>query len=187
MKKNIILFTAAASLFVLSSCSTSYPNRSPVGEPFPTVQGKNLDGMEFTLPGDFKGSKAIVVIGYVQDAQFDIDRWSIGFFTAPFPLPPVYEVPTIPGLIPSMFKGRIDEGMRSGIPRQSWKDVITVYGDDGSKIVQWTGNENPRNGRILLLDEEGTVTWFHDGGFGLPPLQSLLDTLKIDPKSFPQP
>jgi len=171
--------------FTLSSCSTTYPNRTVVGEAFPRVEGKNLEGTPVTLPDHFKGTKVIVVVGYVQDTQFDIDRWSIGFFTAPFPLPPVVEVPTIPGLIPSLFKNRIDRGMRSGIPQQSWKDVITVYGDDGETIAQWTGTETPRNGRILLLDEQGRVMWFHDKGFGLPPLRSLLDTLGIKPQSAP--
>ncbi len=170
---------------LLSSCGTTYPNRDIVGEQFPRVEGKNLDGEEFTIPDAFKGTKVIVVLGYVQETQFDIDRWSIGFFTAPLPLPPVVEIPTIPGLIPSMFKGSIDNGMRSGIPKQSWKDVITVYGSDGGKIAEWTGTENPRNGRVLLLDENGTVLWFHDGGFGLPPLQSLLEKLGIDPRMTP--
>lgn len=178
-------FTIVFLSILVSSCGTTYPNRDIVGEQFPRVEGKNLDGTEFTVPDAFKGTKVIVVLGYVQDTQFDIDRWSIGFFTAPLPLPPVVEIPTIPGLVPSLFKGTIDSGMRSGIPKESWKDVITVYGSDGGKIVEWTGNENPRNGRVLLLDENGTVLWFHDGGFGLPPLQSLLEKLGIDPKMTP--
>ena len=92
--------------------------------------------------------------------------------------PPVCEVPTIPGLLPSLFKESIDKGMRSGIPKESWKDVITVYGSDGGSIAQWTGTEVPRNCRVVLLDENGVVQWSHDKGYGLPPLKSLLDVLK---------
>jgi hypothetical protein len=166
-----------AGLVSLPGCGTTYPNRNVVGEKFPTVQGKSLSGEEMTLPDKFKGTSAIIVIGYVQDTQFDLDRWGIGFFTADLPLPPVYEVPTIPGLLPSLFKESIDKGMRSGIPKESWKDVVTVYGSDGGKIAQWTGTEAPRNGRIILLDENGIVLWMHDKGYGLPPLKSLLDVL----------
>jgi hypothetical protein len=163
---------------MISGCGTTYPNRNVVGERFPSVRGKSLSGQEMTLPDQFKGKKVIIVIGYVQQTQFDIDRWGIGFFTANLDLPPVVEVPTIPGLLPSLFKESIDGGMRSGIPAESWKDVVTVYGSDGGKIAEWTGTEVPRNCRVVLLDENGVVTWMHDKGYGLPPLKSLLDALR---------
>ena len=176
-----ILFLALSGLFSLPGCGTTYPNRNVVGEPFPSVHGQSLSGEEYTLPDRFKGKKVMIVVGYVQETQFDIDRWGIGFFTAELPLPPVYEVPTIPGLIPSLLKNVIDKGMRSGIPQESWKDVVTVYGSDGGKIAQWTGTQMPRNCRVLLLDEHGVVIWMHDKGYGLPPLKSLLEVLKREP------
>jgi hypothetical protein len=174
-----ILFIASVALAsMMSGCGTTYPNRNIVGEPFPAVRGRALSGEEIALPEHFKGKKVIIVVGYVQETQFDVDRWGIGFFTANLPLPPVYEVPTIPGLLPSLFKGAIDKGMRSGIPEESWKDVVTVYGSDGGKIAQWTGTQTPRNCRVILLDENGIVLWMHDKGYGLPPLTSLLNVLK---------
>jgi hypothetical protein len=172
------LVVTAFGIGLLSGCGSTYPNRSVVGEQFPGVRGKSLSGDEIVFPEHFKGKKVILVIGYVQDTQFDVDRWGIGFFTADLALPPIYEVPTIPGLLPSLFKESIDKGMRSGIPKESWKDVITVYGSDGGKIAQWTGTEVPRNCRVLLLDENGVVLWSHDKGYGLPPLKALLDVLK---------
>jgi hypothetical protein len=174
--KNLLVTVAGLSVF--AGCGTTYPNRNIVGEQFPSVRGKSLSGDEIVFPEHFKGKKVILVIGYVQDTQFDVDRWGIGFFTADLALPPVYEVPTIPGLLPSLFKESIDKGMRSGIPKESWSDVVTVYGSDGGKIAQWTGTEVPRNCRVLLLDENGVVLWSHDKGYGLPPLKSLLDVLK---------
>jgi len=172
------ILLAISGLLCLPGCGTTYPNRNVVGEPFPSVHGRSLSGEDVTLPDQFKGKKVIIVVGYVQETQFDIDRWGIGFFTADLALPPVYEVPTIPGLIPSLLKDVIDKGMRSGIPQESWKDVVTVYGGDGGTIARWTGTETPRNCRILLLDEKGVVLWMHDKGYGLPPLKSLLDVLK---------
>ncbi len=169
---------AAVSLMMMAGCGSAIPNRMPVGEIFPTVTGTALTGDTVTVPDAFKGQKVILVVAYDMDTQFDIDRWGIGFFTADLALPPVYELPTIPGLLPSLFAGRIDQGMRKGIPEESWKDVITVYGDDGGKIEQWTGTENPRNARVILLDETGKVVWFHDRGYGLPPLNDLLETIR---------
>jgi hypothetical protein len=161
----------------LVGCGSTIPNRSPVGELMPSVQGKSLHGQQTMIPEVFKGKKVILVLAYKQDTQFDVDRWGIGFFTSDLPLPPIYEIPTIPGLIPSLFKESIDEGMKKGIPKESWKDVITVYGGEGVKLTEWTGTENPNNARVILLDEEGRVLWFHDRGYGLPPLAGLLEKL----------
>ena len=176
-----IVFNSVAAIFIISffaGCSSSLPNRNIVGEVFPTVKGKSLDGVEKNLPEAFKGNKVILILGYEQNTQFDVDRWGIGFFTADLQLPPVYEIPTIPGLLPSLFKESIDSGMRSGIPKESWKDVITIYGSDGSVLTKWTGTELARNCRVLLLDENGKVLWMHDKGYGLPPLKSLMDVLR---------
>jgi hypothetical protein len=170
-------FLCAISICFLAGCGSTSPNRSPLGETFPSVQGKSLDGQQTMIPQVFKGKKVILVLAYKQNTQFDVDRWGIGFFTSNFPLPPIYEIPTIPGLIPSLFKGSIDEGMKKGIPKESWKDVITIYGGDGGTLTEWTGTENPNNARVVLLDEEGRVIWFHDRGYGLPPLRELLEKL----------
>jgi hypothetical protein len=177
---NIVLngFMAISVVSLFAGCGSSLPNRDIVGEVFPKVKGKSLDGVEKILPSAFKGNKVILILGYEQNTQFDIDRWGIGFFTADLQLPPVYEIPTIPGLLPSLFKESIDSGMRSGIPKESWKDVITVYGGDGSILTKWTGTESARNCRVILLDENGKVLWMHDKGYGLPPLKSLVDILK---------
>ncbi len=161
----------------LVGCGSTIPNRFPVGEVFPSVQGKSLDGQQTMIPEVFKGKKVILVLAYKQNTQFDVDRWGIGFFTSNLSLPPIYEIPTIPGLLPSLFKESIDEGMKKGIPKESWKDVITIYGGEGAKLTEWTGTENPNNARIILLDEEGRVLWFHDRGYGLPPLAELLEKL----------
>ena len=161
----------------LVGCGSAIPNRSPVGEPFPSVQGTSLDGQQQTLPEAFKGKKVILILAYKQNTQFDVDRWGIGFFTSNLSLPPIYEIPTIPGLIPSLLQESIDGGMKKGIPKESWKDVITVYGGDGAKLTEWTGTDNPNNARVILLDEEGRVLWFHDRGYGLPPLAALLEEL----------
>ena len=33
------------------------------------------------------------------------------------------------------------------------------------RSVEFTGNEKPRNMRVVLLDAEGRIRWFHDRGF----------------------
>lgn len=146
------------------ACTTNYPNQDPVGRMFPTVTGEDLEQTSVTLPSAYRGAPALYLVGYRQNTQFDLDRWTIGLLQADFPCR-IVEVPTIPGLVPSLIKGTIDDGMRSGIPKEDWASVVTLYGDAAKPVVEFTGNANPRNGRILLLDAEGKVVWFWDQGF----------------------
>lgn len=167
----------ALALITLSfiGCSTTYVNRNPVGEKFPTVKGQTLTEEERELPTYFVGSSVVLLLGYVQDSQFDIDRWLIGLDMTETNIK-AYEIPTIQGLFPRMFKSSIDEGMRKGIPKELWGGVITIYGD-GAKVQEFTGNENPNNARVLLLDDLGTVIYFHDRGFSVQALNGLRDKI----------
>lgn len=161
----------AGALLATSSCSSPIPNRNPVGERFPSVTGTSLDGVDAALPEDLVGAPALLIVGYVQDAQFDIDRWILGLVDGAVDVRAI-EVPTVRGLVPRLISGTIDQGMRNGIPDDLWGDVITVYGD-ADAIAEFTGTERPRNGRVLLLDREGRVVWFHDAGYAAQRIPAL--------------
>jgi hypothetical protein len=152
-----------------SACRASVENRDPLGARFPAVTGESLAGAAVELP---PGRPAVLLVGYVQDAQFDADRWLYGLLQAELPVD-VLEIPTIPGLFPSALAGTIDSGMRSGIPSEDWSSVVTLYGARAEEVVALTGNENPRNIRVLLLDRDGEVVWFHDRGFSAGKLLEL--------------
>jgi len=156
-------------------CSTTYTNRNPVGEIFPTVSGESLEKIEIEMPQYFNGSKVILLLGYKQDSQFDIDRWLIGLDQTETKVK-VYELPTIQGLFPRMFSTFIDNGMRKGIPKELWGGVITIY-SDGSVIQEFTGNENGNNARVLVIDENGKVIYFYDRGFAVSALNQLRQKL----------
>jgi hypothetical protein len=170
--KNTILILI---VFNLGGCSTTFVNRNPVGEYFPTVKGQTLTEEERELPDYFKGSYVVLLLGYEQDSQFDIDRWLIGLDMTETEIK-AYEIPTIQGLFPRMFQSTIDNGMRKGIPKELWGGVITIYAE-GAKIQEFTGNENPNNARVLLLDQTGKVNYFHDRGFSVPALNELRDKI----------
>lgn len=169
MKPILIL---AACLPALSACGSTVKNVDPLGQAFPNVAGQSLQKQAVAIPGAWAGKPVVLLVGYVQETQFDLDRWAVGLTMAKLPVP-VVEVPTIPGLVPSMISGWIDSGMRSGIPAEDWASVVCVYGSDAKKIVAITGNQGPRNGRIFLLDEAGKVAWFHDRGFSAGKLAEL--------------
>ncbi|MCE9593673.1 MAG: hypothetical protein K8S98_05730 [Planctomycetes bacterium] len=163
----LLLCTALAS-----ACRSVTPNRSPFGERFPDVQATALDGRVLSLPDELAGAPAVLLVGYVMDTQFDLDRWLVGLMQLGSPVKRV-EVPTIDGLVPGLIAGSIDDGMRAGIPSEDWAAVATVYQSDAARIVAFTGDERPRNGRVLLIDREGVVRWFHDRGFSPSKLAEL--------------
>ena len=155
-----------------TACSTNYPNQNPVGKMFPTVTGTTLTDRSVTLPQAWSGTPVLLMVGYVQQTQFDLDRWTIGLVQVKFPCA-IVEVPAIPGLVPSMISGTIDNGMRSGIPKEDWESVITLYGGAAKPVVALTGNQNPRNGRIIMLDKTGKIIWFWDQGFSASRMMEL--------------
>ncbi|MCV2883505.1 hypothetical protein OE749_02180 [Aestuariibacter sp. AA17] len=162
-------------IFLLSGCATQYPNQNVQGQRFPNVTGESLEGKPYTIPSDFSGKPVLFLIGYKQDSQFDIDRWLIGLDMTKTAID-VYELPTIQGLAPRMFQTTINDGMRAGIPKPLWKGVITIYAG-GESVQAFTGNQNPNNARVALLDEEGVVRWFYDEGFAVPALNALRETI----------
>lgn len=171
----VVLAAAGAALLLGSgSCQSRIPRRDPSGEVFPTVKGESLTGKAWTLPADLAGEPTLLLVGYVQDAQFDADRWILGLMQAGSDLR-LLEVPTIPGLIPTFLGDTIDAGMRKGIPEEDQGVVVTIYGDEAARIAEFTGTERPRNMRALLLDGEGRVVWFHDEGFSPRELMELVE------------
>ena len=115
----------------------------------------------------------MVLVGYQQRSQFDIDRWLIGITQVNLPVKFV-ELPTIAGMVPSLIGDFIDSGMRSGIPSELWGGVMTVY-EDAERVQIFTGTENGLPSRVLLLDGEGRVVYFHDRGFSPFELKRVQD------------
>lgn len=165
------LFFYIVCVWFVSACSTTYQNQIPVGETFPSVTGESLAKQKVNIPSDFDSETTLLLLGFRHKSQFDIDRWLIGLDMTATNVD-VYEIPTLQGLFPVMFSTFIDDGMRKGIPKELWKGVITVY-EDGDKLQQFTGNVNPNNARVILIDRSGTVTFFHDQGFSVAALNNL--------------
>jgi hypothetical protein len=169
-----VLILAVLFVTLFAGCRTVVSNKAPTGLLFPAVEGTSLTGKKVQVPTDYEGKPVVLLVGYIQRTQFDIDRWLLGFTQLDTPVRLV-EVPTIPGLFPGLFANRIDDGMRRGIPKSDWPSVVTVY-DDGEEILNFTGNERPANARILLLDATGKVLWFTDQGYSAGQVKAV-DTL----------
>lgn len=166
----------SALIALLSGCTTTYPNQKLVGQAFPTISGTSLEQEQVVMPEIFNEELTLLLVGYKQNSQFDIDRWLIGLDMTETNIP-VYELPTIQGMFPRMFSTFIDNGMRAGIPKPLWKGVITVY-QDGDRVQKFTGNENPNNARVLLIDQQGKILYFYDQGFAVDALNQVRSFIK---------
>ncbi len=174
------LFLLLMIMFI-SACSATFQNKVPVDQVFPSVQGYTLSGDEWRIPEDFQDEIVVLLIGYKQKSQFDIDRWMIGLDQRGVKAE-VFELPVIQGFLPRLFAKQIDAGMRSGIPDELWRVVITVYNDSLS-ILDFLGNEDPLNARVLVLGKRGRVMYFHDRGFSVFALNELLAALPPNKKT----
>jgi len=162
-----LLFT----ILLLSACSTSYQNKNVDGLSLPTMQGQTLEEKSIEIPAMLQNSLTLLLVGYKQNTQFDIDRWLIGLGMTKTKVD-AYEIPAIQGMFPRMFKTQINNGMRRGIPKELWKGVITLYGD-GEVMQAFTGNENANNARVILINKQGKILYFYDKGFSVSALNAV--------------
>ena len=152
------------SILLLSSCSQSFKGTVSSGDRFPTVDARSLAGEEVSIPEVFaEAGDTLLLVGFVQDSQFDIDRWILGLKQLKTPVV-IAEIPAAVGFVPRLLSEKIDQGMRDGIPEEDWSIVFTVY-DDAEKIASFLGNEKPRNARAVLIDSAGEILWTHDRGY----------------------
>ena len=54
------------SCFSIVGCTTTYQNRNPIGEVFPSVQGNALDNTVHFMPETVSVEKTLLLIGYIQ-------------------------------------------------------------------------------------------------------------------------
>jgi hypothetical protein len=181
MKK--FIFTITLCLSFIGCANYEYPSQVSIGDIMIDVSGESLEGKTVFIPEDFTGQETLLLFGYKQDSQFDIDRWLIGLDMSKTKVA-AYEIPTIQGMLPRMFSGFIDNGMRRGIPKELWKGVVTVYAD-GDKIQRFTGNQNPNNARVMLLDKAGRIIYFYDRGFSVDALNAVGEALKKSSNETP--
>lgn len=171
------LISVICCFIVLSGCANyDYPSQVKIGELMPSASGQSLEQEPVSIPEDFAGQPTLLLLGYKQDSQFDIDRWLIGLDMTNTQVA-AYEIPSIQGMFPRMFSTVINNGMRKGIPKDLWKGVVTVY-EDGDKLQRFTGNQNPNNARVILLDPQGRIVYFYDAGFAVSALNTLRSKLE---------
>lgn len=175
MNKPVRILLSAAllcSFLLASGCSKAVVVKDNITDKtFPTVVGKNLEGESIEIPSAYRGKNTLILVGYQQKTQFDIDRWILGVLQAGIDVA-IVEVPTIAGMMPQMVQQFIDSGMRSGIPPADWASVVTVY-EDADKIINFLGNERPQSAVAVLIDKNSKVVWKSNSGYSASQILEL--------------
>ena len=130
---------------------------------FPSVAGVALSGERVRFPEDTMGAPALLLCAYRRGAQTDIDRWA-AFAGRELPRLAVFELPIIPALVWRPLQGLIDGGMRGGVPRAQWTNVVTLY-EQGAKARTFIGDGGGNRAQVVLLDAAGVVAFHDAGGF----------------------
>lgn len=149
---------------------------------FPRVDGSNLEGKRFALPGDFEAEYNVVVVAFRREQQADVDAW------LPFLREQklaergvrVYELPTLNRSY-RMMRGFIDGGMSRGIPEKATREAtITLY-IDKSPFKKALAIASEDRIVALIVARDGRVLWREDGRFTPAAgagLAAALDSLK---------
>ncbi len=148
---------------------------SPVGRRFPSAGGTALSGEDVRFPDDIAGAPAVLLVAYQRAAQGDVSKW-LEFLQSREPGLTVYEVPTIPSITYRPWAGWIDNGMRKGVLRALWPQVVTIYAE-GGPVRDFLGGSRFLGASVVLLDAGGVVRWFGAQGFTPGGGAALLDEL----------
>lgn len=141
---------------------------------FPELTTKDLNSDSYTLPGAFAGHRNLILIGYEQYHQNEVNTW--------FPLAEeleknvegfrYYELPVV-GKMNMFGKMQLDFWMRQGIPdRAARARTLTLY-IDRDTFRQQLAIDTDRTIALLLLDEGGRVIWREMGPYSEEAGQSL--------------
>ncbi len=145
---------------------------------FPPLQAANLEKRSLNLPGDFEGSRNLLLVAFQREQQAQVDTWlrEMKRFEEVDPGFRYYELPTIQR--PNrLLRWIIDSGMRRGIPDPKARArTITLY-IDKAPFLKALGITDEKRIYGFLVDRTGRVLWRTEGAFGESKGLSLRDTL----------
>jgi hypothetical protein len=138
---------------------------APPGSEPPKLHGETLDGKTIVLPDAAAGKVTLLVFGASKKGGEQTGPWK-DHFAADFGSNPQtsYYVAALLQSVPSVFRGVIRSGMRSGTPVAGRAHVLTSASEEAAwkKYLNITDDSLPS---VLLLDETGHRLWSYNGAF----------------------
>ncbi len=155
-------------------------NDNLIGEKFPMIAAETLAGNPITLPRDLSDNVCVLTVAFKQAAQAKIDTWAEYVLDQNnFQDVCYYEIPLIKRIWKPL-QGWIDGGMRSGIPEERHKNVITYYGDI-RPYKRHLNVSDTADAYVFVIDKEGCIRYASQGYASpekLQELKTVIDGLK---------
>lgn len=153
---------------------------------FPEVEGRDLRGHDYRLPGEFPAAVSIAVLAFKQSQQGQVDAWISRLAEAGVPQTPlgqgdlervVLELPVLPGRY-QVVRRFIDGGMASSIrDPEILARTITLYGSvDG--VCDPLGITSRENVSVRAVRRDGSVIWGATGPVTESLVASLLEAVE---------
>lgn len=163
-------------LVVLVTACNVVPSRVPLGETFPSGVAHSLDGREVRFPDALAEGPVVLAIAYTDDADLDAERWITALSGRKLPCRD-FRMHATPGTIGILASPFIDGGERDRTGTADRADILTAYGDLADRIATQTGMGKAEFARVMLVREDGTITWFCDTGFADSRVDDLVATI----------
>lgn len=160
-----LVVAALACTAALTACGgggATEPPPGPVGQTFPGVTGEALSGEAVSIPGDYAGAPAIVLVAPSKESQADADKWIVAL--RPRKDVVFVETPVLGSLITRMMQGFINGKMRGGEPRDMWPRIVPMY-KDGDKLGEFFGDHGATLTYVVVIDGDGVIRAFSTSGF----------------------
>jgi hypothetical protein len=143
----------------------------------PPIKASTLSKKPVNWPSQLPAERTVIIIGFSQKQQPDIDTWINGLKLKEPGAPAWFEVPLInnPGGIVRWF---IDSGMRRGIPSAYDQDhVVTVY-TNKKALMRTMGLPNEATIYTLVVSRSGAILARVSGNYSLGGAAQIAKALK---------
>lgn len=146
---------------------------------FPEISGSNLEGENYTLPYDLKGELNIIIIPFLRQQQYSVNKWAayLANVKKSYSFIDFYEVPTL-AVGYGLMRFMIDGGMRAGIPNPDTREhTITLY-TNKAKFKKKLGIKTEKKIYLYLVNRKGKILWQSEGEITEEKKNSLVKTLE---------
>ena len=131
---------------------------------FPEVEGRNLEGREFSLPKDFGGAPTVVIVAFKRQQQGDAESWGPALKREAIARPAlrVYELPVL-AKHDRMLRWMIDGGMKRGIKDKRVRETTVTLYLDKKPFDEALGIVSEEMVHVFVLEADGRVRWHGTG------------------------
>jgi hypothetical protein len=139
-----------------------------LGESIPETTVTSLDGHQVSLPANFSGKPAILVVGFSRAGGEQCGPFARRLIKEPDVqngAVKVYQIAMLASA-PRLVRPMILHGMRGGVPKEEQSTFLPLYRNEKEwkQVAGYVGSAE-KDAYLLLVDPNGTVRWTGHGRY----------------------